>query len=66
MNDARLHPLGVHVAVNGYAFSFRAAKSYEQQQAVRQRKLQRKAQPEQRRALRRSKRDLHDRRMTGS
>lgn len=54
MNDAQLHPLGVHMAVNGLAFSLRAAKSYEQQQAVRQRKLERKAQ-QQRRALRRSK-----------
>ena len=55
MNDAQLHPLGVHIAVNGLAFSLRAAKSYERQQAVRQRKLERRAQQQQRRALRRSK-----------
>lgn len=55
MNHAQLHPLGVHIAVNGLALSLRAAKSYEQQQAVRQRELERKAQQQQRRALRGSK-----------
>ena len=55
MNDAPIHALGMHVAANGLALSLRAAKSYEQQQAVRQRKLERKTQRQQRHALRRSK-----------
>ena len=53
MNDIYLHALGLHVAVDHLALSLRAAKSVEVQQAVREGRLERKAERQPRRILRR-------------
>ncbi|MDN5763868.1 MAG: hypothetical protein L0H41_16340 [Microlunatus sp.] len=47
------HALGMHVAVDHLTISQHAAKAVEHQQAVRERKLEHKAQRQHRRAARR-------------
>ena len=53
MYDAHAHALGYHVTVDQLALSYAAAKAVEHQRAVREQKLQLKAQRKQRRAARR-------------
>jgi hypothetical protein len=55
MNDIQLHALGMYAAVNGVPLSRRAARSFELRRAADERKLERKAQRRQRRAVRRGR-----------
>jgi hypothetical protein len=54
MYDTHAYALGCYVTVDQLAVSQRAARAVEHRQAVREQKLERKAQRQQRRALRRS------------